>query len=98
MTNLRNVHDIYMPRPRTLNDIVTLLMKQTDVMKGLLERKADKNLMAGLKSEIGAIGERISMVQKLASEFADKEERSDAFPNGIHKKPLANSNGSARIN
>ena len=33
-----------------------------------------------------------------AHEYADKEERSDAFPNGTHKKPVANSNGSARIN
>lgn len=80
MTNLRNVHALYMPQPRTLADVVAILARQGSVMKGLLENKANSDLKTALATELNAIGDRISMVRILAEDLKDVEARRNAIP------------------
>ncbi len=80
MKNLRNVHNIYTPKPRTMVDVANAMNSQTSVIRGLLENKAPGPLRDKLTEELKSVESRIGMIRMLASDLQDVEPRKNTIP------------------
>lgn len=80
MGNLRKVHELYMPKPRTLSDVASTLTRQCEMVNGLVARRAPDDLAQALVKEMRAIADRIAIVRKLAEDGHGIEKRRNAVP------------------
>lgn len=81
MNNLRNVHDSYTPRSRSVLDCVTSLQRQSDMVARFMSTKSAPELRAELQAKLNELDAINKDLYRIAVSNRGHDRRHDAIPN-----------------
>jgi CRP-like cAMP-binding protein len=80
--NLRNVHNAYAPRSRSVRDAVSMIATQRDILNGFLGGHRDTRFRAGLAAHLNSLDIVVKELQKLVAAHPNEDRREDAMLHG----------------
>ncbi len=80
MSNLRNVHDSYTPKSRTLLDSVTSLQKQSELVTRFMQTAIAPELKQELDSKLQEFDRVVKDLRRIAMTHRADDRREDAIP------------------
>lgn len=80
MSNLRNVHEAYTPKSRSVLDCVNALQRLNDLVGRFMQAKAARGLKADLEGKLVELDAVLKDLRRIVMTYRNDDRRHDAIP------------------